>query len=70
MEVSQAPAGPSSASSSRERPSDDNDPKRQKTEPKNEETLMETNMVERLFQDDMKWDLNSTEDMCEKESPE
>ena len=31
---------------------------------------METNMVERLFQDDMKWDLNSAEDMCEKESPE
>ena len=35
MEVSQAPEGPSSASSSRERPSDDNYPKRQKTEPKN-----------------------------------
>ena len=31
---------------------------------------METNLVERLFQDDMKWDLNSAEDMCEKESPE
>ena len=72
MEVSQVPvpAGHSDASSSRERPVDDNDPKRQKVEPKNEESHMETNIVERLFQDDMKWDLNNTEDMCEKENPE
>ena len=31
---------------------------------------METNIVERLFQDDMKWDLHNTGDMCEKEDPE
>ena len=56
MEVSQVPvpAGHSDASSSRERPVDDDDPKRQKVEPKNEESHMETNIVERLFQDDMK----------------
>ena len=72
MEVSQVPVpeGHGGASSSRERPVDDNDPKRQKVEPKSEETHMETNIVERLFQDDMKWDLNSAEDMCEKAPPE
>ena len=72
MEVAQVPVhgGHSGASSSRERPAEDVDPKRQKIEPKSEETHMETNMVERLFQDDMKWDLNSAEDMCEKDSPE
>ena len=31
---------------------------------------METNMVERMFQDDMKWNLNTIEDMCEKENPD
>ena len=31
---------------------------------------METNIVERLFQDDMKWEVNNTADMCEKENPE
>ena len=31
---------------------------------------METNMVERMFQDDMKWGLNSVDDMCEIEDPE
>ena len=31
---------------------------------------METNIVERLFQDDMKWDLHKAEDMCEQEDPE
>ena len=31
---------------------------------------METSIVERLFQDDMKWDVNNVEDMCEKEDPE
>ena len=31
---------------------------------------METNLVERLFQDDMKWEVNNTADMCEKEDPE
>ena len=70
MDVSQVPDGHSGASSSRERPTTDNHPKRQKIEPKNEDAPMETNMVERLFQDDMKWDLNSAEDMCAKEDPE
>ena len=54
MEVSQVLEGPSGASSSRERPLDDHDQKRQKIEHMNEETSMETNIVERLFQDDMK----------------
>ena len=27
-------------------------------------------MMERLFQDDMKWDVNNTEDMCAKEDPD
>ena len=31
---------------------------------------METNIVERLFQDDMKWGLHNIEDMCEQEDPE
>ena len=31
---------------------------------------METNLVERLFQDDMRWEVNNTADMCEKEDPE
>ena len=70
MELSQVPEVQGGASSSRDRPLDDHDPKRQKVEPKNEENTMETNIVERLFQDDMKWDLHNTEDMCEKEDPE
>ena len=70
MEVSQVPQGQSGSSSSRERPTDDNASKRQKVEPKNEEHPMEINMVKCLFQDDMKWEVNYTEDMCEKEDPE
>ena len=70
MEVSQVLEGPSGASSSRQRPIDDHDQKRQKIEHMNEETSMETNIVERLFQDDMKWEVNNTEDMCEKDNPE
>ena len=52
MEIVPAVRSQSRASSSWERP-DDTDPKRQKTEPSVEEEPMETNMVERMFQDDM-----------------
>ena len=31
---------------------------------------METNLIERLFQDDFKWNLNNVEDMCEKDDQE
>ena len=77
MEVAQhpiryglAPSASPSASSSCERLPDDTDPKRQKIEPQDAENPMETNIVERLCQDDMRWDLHNTEDMCEKEDPE
>ena len=69
MEIVPAVRSQSRASSSWERP-DDTDPKRQRTEPSVEEEPMETNMVERMFQDDMKWNLNTIEDMCEKENPD
>ena len=29
---------------------------------------METSMVERMFQDDMKWNIDSLDDMCEKDN--
>ena len=31
---------------------------------------MEVNMAERVFQDDMKWNVDAVEDMCEEEDPE
>ena len=31
---------------------------------------MAVSMVERMYQDDMKWTLNSVDDMCEKDDPE
>ena len=71
MDVGQVPAVlGSGASSSRERPPDDNEPKRQKMDPETEANPMETNIVERLCQDDMHWSLHNVEDMCEKEDPE
>ena len=69
MEIVPAVRSQSRASSSWERP-DDTDPKRQKIEPSVEEEPMETNMVERMFQDDMRWNLDTIEDMCEKENPD
>ena len=71
MEVAQVPAvHGGSASSSRERPPDDSIPKRQKIEPEHDENPMETSIVERLCQDDMRWNLHNVEDMCEEEDPE
>ena len=70
MDTTPAVGSQSRASSSWESPTDDTEPKRQKTEPRVEEEPMETNMVERMFQDDMKWNLNTIEDMCEKENPD
>ena len=72
MDVAPVPPVPvgDGASSSRYRPTDDSEPKRQKVEPEVPENPMETNIVERLCQDDMSWDLHNVEDMCEKEDPE
>ena len=71
MDVGQVPAVlGGGASSSRERSLDDSEPKRQKVDPESAENPMETNIVERLCQDDMSWHLHNVEDMCEKEDPE
>ena len=71
MDVAPVPSVPGGgASSSRERPPDDSEPKRQKVDPEAETNPMETNIIERLCQDDMRWDLHTVEDMCEKEDPE